>query len=103
MHFANIRISAINNRERLLFIFSLGCKDSYGRSSIHEESMICAGEEGKDSCQVSFYHLRTYAYFPSKKYVRKKFYQRNLKKSALVVKARKKSLYPYNFVAPYNS
>ena len=44
----------------------------------------------------------TYAYFPSKKYA-KKFYQRNLKKSALVVKARKKSLYPYNFVAPYNS
>ena len=57
VHFANIKISAINNRERLLFIFSLGCKDSYGRNSIHEESMICAGEEGKDSCQVSFYHL----------------------------------------------
>ena len=56
--------------------------------------MICAGEEGKDSCQVSFYHLRTYAYFPSKKYVRKKFYQRNLKKSALVVKARKKKSVP---------
>ena len=55
--------------------------------------MICAGEEGKDSCQVSFYHLRTYAYFPSKKYA-KKFYQRNLKKSALVVKARKKKSVP---------
>ena len=50
MHFANIKISAINNRERLLFIISLGCKDSYGRNSIHEESMICAGEEGKDTC-----------------------------------------------------
>ena len=93
MHFANIKISAINNRERLLFIFSLGCKDSYGRNSIHEESMICAGEEGKDSCQVSFlYHLHVRIF--SVKKVRKKFYQRNLKKSALVVKARKKKSVP---------
>ena len=27
------------------------CKDSYGENSIWEESMLCAGETGKDSCE----------------------------------------------------
>ena len=34
----------------VIFIFA-DCKESYGENSIWEESMLCAGEAGKDSCE----------------------------------------------------
>ena len=35
----------------VIYIFFADCKESYGENSIWDESMLCAGEAGKDSCE----------------------------------------------------
>jgi hypothetical protein len=36
--------------------YVLACEDAYGES-LFPEQMICAGEEGKDSCQVNLFWI----------------------------------------------
>ena len=46
----------------LLFIIPISdCADAYGNDLI-PEMMICAGEDGKDSCQVIVKHTHTHTH-----------------------------------------